>query len=277
MLIYIHPVYRLLCSHLYESISMMHIAAPPPSLADKAYQSLRRMITQGAIGNEPVSEIRLAEEIGVSRTPIREAVRRLVGQGILEVTAQGVRLLVPSVEDLAEVYYTRAILEGAAGRLAANADGSAALIERLRAILEQAEPQLEADNHDAFVRLNGQFHGEIVAASGNRRIQEMLASLDMTIVRYRRMSLLHPEHLRRSYEDHLRILDLLDKKQPEQLEVHIRDHILRAGARIVSATIRIDGGTVAAGSTAATLLKMGETRSNEKSRDYYAVDAGSPN
>jgi DNA-binding GntR family transcriptional regulator len=223
------------------------------------------MITEGKIRTEPISEVRLAGELQVSRTPVREAVRRLVGENILEVTLQGVRLYLPSVEDLAEVYYTRAILEGAAARLAASIDG-AALAKRLRAILKEAQPLLDTDNHDAFARLNGRFHGAIVASSGNRRIRELLDSLETIIVRYRRMSLLYPEHLRRSYEDHVKIAELLEKERPEEVEGQIRDHILRAGARIVRATLRIDGGTVDRRSTAAALLAMDESKPNGDTR-----------
>lgn len=216
------------------------------------------MIAEGKIHAGPISEVRLASELQVSRTPVREAVRRLVGENVLEVTPQGVRLYLPSVEDLAEVYYTRAILEGAAARLAATNDG-AALAKRLRAIMKGARPLLDTDEHQAFAQLNGEFHGAIVAASGNRRIRELLGSLETIIVRYRRMSLLYPDHIRRAYEDHMRIADLLEKEKPEAVEAQVRDHILRAGARIVRATLRIDGGSVQVGSTAAALLALHET------------------
>ena len=240
-------------------------ATPVTSLADRAYDQLRKMIAQGRIRTEPISEVRLAGELHVSRTPVREAVRRLVGENVLEVTVQGVRLYLPSVEDLAEVYYTRAILEGAAARLAASIDG-AALAKRLRAILKEAEPLLATDDHDAFARLNGRFHGAIVASSGNRRIRELLDSLETIIVRYRRMSLLYPDHLRRSYEDHVRIAELIEKELPEEVETQIREHILRAGARIVRATLRIDGGSVERRSTAAALLAMEESKPNGDAR-----------
>ena len=230
------------------------------------------MISEGKIRTEPISEVSLAETLHVSRTPVREAVRRLVGENVLEVTVQGVRLYLPSVEDLAEVYYTRAILEGGAARLAATVEG-AALAKRLGAILKEAKPLLESDDHDGFARLNGRFHGAIVAASGNRRIRELLDSLETIIVRYRRMSLLYPDHLYRSYEDHVRIAELMAKKRPEEVESQIRDHILRAGARIVRATLRVDGGGVDRSSTAAALLAMdaptanGELRALNRMRD----------
>ena len=240
--------------------------APASSLAERAYARIRKMITDGEIRNEPISEVRLAESLQVSRTPVREAVRRLVGENVLEVTVQGVRLYLPSVEDLAEVYYTRAILEGAAARLAASI-GGAALARKLRAILKEAEPLLDTDDHDAFARLNGRFHGAIVASSGNRRIRELLDSLETIIVRYRRMSLLYPDHLRRSYEDHVRIAELIERERPEEVESHIRDHILRAGARIVRATLRIDGGSVDERSTAAALLAIDQSKTDDGARE----------
>jgi DNA-binding GntR family transcriptional regulator len=228
------------------------------------------MITEGKIRTGPISEVRLAETLQVSRTPVREAVRRLIGENVLEVTVQGVRLYLPSVEDLAEVYYTRAILEGAAARLAASIEG-VALAKRLRVILKEAQPLLESEDHDGFARLNGRFHGAIVAASGNRRIRELLDSLETIIVRYRRMSLLYPDHLHRSYEDHVRIAELIEKERPEEVESQIRDHILRAGARIVRATLRIDGGSVDRRSTAAALLAMDQSRPNGESRARSSV------
>jgi DNA-binding GntR family transcriptional regulator len=236
-------------------------AIPKIALADKAYDALRQMIADGRIRAEPISEVSLASELQVSRTPVREAVRRLVGENILEMTPQGIRLYLPSVEDLAEVYYTRAILEGAAARLASTIDGPA-LAKRLRTILAEAKPILARDDHQAFARLNGLFHGTIVATSGNRRIRELLASLETIVVRYRRMSLLYPDHLKRSYEDHVRIVGLLEKEEPEEVEAHVREHILRAGARIVRATLRIDGGDVDVGSTASALLTMYEEQND---------------
>jgi DNA-binding GntR family transcriptional regulator len=235
------------------------------SLAEKAYDELRKLVTEGKIRTEPVSEVSLAEALQVSRTPVREAVRRLVGENILEVTPQGVRLYLPSVEDLAEVYYTRAILEGAAARLAASIDGRG-LARGLRAIIRESKPMLDADDHEGLARLNGRFHRTIVAASGNRRIRELLDSLEPIIVRYRRMSLLYPDHQHRSYEDHVRIAELLEKGQPEEVEDYIREHILRAGARIVRATLRIDGGSVDTSSTAAVLLSVYKPQLNGEAR-----------
>ncbi len=236
-------------------------------VADHAYRAIREMVATGRFGpGETISEVRLSTELKVSRTPVREAVRRLVGENLLQVTSQGLRIYSPSIEDLAEVYYTRGILEGAAGRLAV-AQAGPELATTLRHILDRARPLLATDDHEAFTRLNGEFHGAIDGASGNRRIQEVLASLEAIIVRYRRLSLLFPDHLRRSYEDHRRIVEQVEKGNPEAVEAMIRDHIFRAGARIVRTMLRIEGGDIEIGSTAATLLAMEAEHQKSSKKD----------
>ena len=224
------------------------------AVADRVYDAIREMLACGRFqSGENISEVRLSMELSVSRTPVREAVRRLVGENLLQVTSQGLRVYTPSIEDLAEVYYTRGILEGAAGMLASVNVGRG-LAAPLRRILERAKPLLATDDHEAFARLNGEFHGMIDAASSNKRIQELLSSLEAIVVRYRRLSLVFPDHLRRSYEDHCKIVDEIEFGTPEDVERLIRDHIFKAGARVVRAMLRIDGSNAPAGSTAAALL-----------------------
>lgn len=224
--------------------------------AERVYHAIRQMVANGRFGSgRVISEVRLASELEVSRTPVREAVRRLVGENVLEVTQHGLRFYSPSLDDLAEVYYMRAVLEGAAAKLAA-ANGGVLLARKLREILEEARPLLATDGHEEFARLNGEFHGAINRASGNRRIQEALSSLNGIIVRYRRLSLMFPDHLSRAFEDHRQIVELFERGVPDAVEAHVRDHIFRAGARIVRATQRIDGGDLSASTTARTLLSI---------------------
>lgn len=239
----------------YSPTLTMYLENKSPT-ADRVYQAIRQMVAAGRFAKgEVISEVRLSNELEVSRTPVREAVRRLVGENVLEVTQNGLRFYSPSLDDLAEVYYMRAILEGSAARLAA-ANGGVTLAKKLRLLLEEARPLLEIDGHEEFSRINGEFHGAINTASGNRRIQETLSSLNGMIVRYRRLSLMFPDHLTRSFEDHRRIVELFEDCQPEAVEAMVRDHIFRAGARIVRATQRIDGGEISTSSTAATLLAI---------------------
>jgi DNA-binding GntR family transcriptional regulator len=214
------------------------------------------MIASGRLRAEvPMSEVQLSEALEVSRTPVREAVRRLVGENVLELTPKGVRVYAPGIEDVAEVYYTRAMLEGGAARLAMlNAD--ARVIAELKRILGEMKRDLSTDDNEAFTRLNGEFHRTILRASGNRRIMEVLTSLETIIVRYRRISLMFPDHVERAFKDHTRIVELLSSGTPEVAEAFVRAHVLRAGARVVRAMSRMDGKTPQPCSTAAALLAM---------------------
>lgn len=231
------------------------LAAPKTPLYDQVYHQLREMIVAGVFTTgEPISEVQLSERLAVSRTPVREAVRRLVAENLLELSPRGLRLYTPSVEDLAEVYYTRAMLEGAAAGLAAR-QASKALLSTLRRVTKDAERSVVAeDAGPKLTRLNGEFHGALVAASGNRRIQEQLSSLESIIRRYRRISLMFPDHLRRSYDEHMRIVELMEGGRPEAVEEFVRGHIQRAGARIVRAVLRMEGGDLPIGPTVQALL-----------------------
>jgi len=115
---------------------------------------------------------------------------------------------------------------------------------------------LRTEDNEAFTRLNGEFHRTILRSSGNRRIVELLASLDTIIVRYRRISLMFPDHVQRAFEDHTRILKLLSSGTPEAAEAFVRTHVLRAGARVVRAMSKMDGEVPRSGSTAAALLTL---------------------
>jgi len=227
-------------------------ATAPLPLSERVYSDIRGMIASGQLrSEEPVSEVRL----DVSRTPVREAVRRLVGENVLEITPKGVRVYAPGIDDVAEVYYTRALLEGGAARLAMlNADP--AMLSELNRILQAMKRDLRTEDNEAFTRLNGEFHRTILRSSGNRRIVELLASLDTIIVRYRRISLMFPDHVQRAFEDHTRILKLLSSGTPEAAEAFVRTHVLRAGARVVRAMSKMDGEVPRSGSTAAALLTL---------------------
>lgn len=231
-------------------------ATAPLALSERVYSEIRDMIASGRLrSEEPFSEVALSEVLQVSRTPVREAVRRLVGENVLELTPKGVRVYAPGIDDVAEVYYTRALLEGGAARLAMlNAD--AAMLPQLTRILQEMKRDLRTEDNEAFTRLNGEFHRTILRSSGNRRIVELLASLDTIIVRYRRVSLMFPDHVQRAFKDHAHIVKLLASGTPEAAEAFVRAHVLRAGARVVRAMSRMNAEDPRPGSTAAALIAL---------------------
>lgn len=212
-------------------------------LYDTVYDSLRERLMDGRFrAGEILSEVQLSEMLSVSRTPVRDAVRRLVAEKLLEVSANGaVRVYFPTAVDLADVYCTRATLEGMAARLAAMhveddfINRLVALCDRCDALSQESDAVLEA------AALNGEFHRAIYERAGNARIKDLLSNLSPVIVRYRHISLAYPEHLKQSWQEHRTIVRLFSESGPDTVETHVRNHILRAGGRIVKAMRAMEG------------------------------------
>jgi len=224
---------------------MSAIAPGPPKetrpLYDTVYEALKQRITDGTFrAGETLSEVQLAEMLAVSRTPVRDAVRRLVAEQLLVAVKGAVRVYFPTAADLADVYCTRAALEGMAARLAASrADGD--FVDALTSICERRAGLPEADIVHAAATLNGEFHQAILERAGNGRISGLLAHLEPVVVRYRHISLAYREHLTQSWEEHRTIAQLFAECSPNTVETHVRSHILRAGGRIVAAMRALEG------------------------------------
>lgn len=203
-------------------------------LYDTVYETLRSRIIDGSLPpGEVLSEVQLAEMLSVSRTPVRDAVRRLISENLLVMPAKGaVRVYAPTAEDLAEVYCTRATLEGMAARLAAMRSNKA-FVDLLRDICDRST-KLDENTQDA-AQLNGEFHQAILNNARNARISGLLAVLNPVVVRYRHISLSYREHVTQSWEEHRAIVQLFADCSPSIVEQHIRTHILKAGGRIVTA------------------------------------------
>jgi DNA-binding GntR family transcriptional regulator len=152
--------------------------ASKPPLYEQAYYAIRNGIIEGRFkSGHRVSEGQLCEMLSVSRTPVREAVRRLVSEGMLTSTPHvGLSVFSPSIQDISEIYVIRASLEGLAARLAAE-DRSAGFVDRLSEVTERASRALEASDNAAMTALNTEFHGLIIQAAQNMRLANVLQGL----------------------------------------------------------------------------------------------------
>lgn len=213
---------------------------PGPTRYEQAYETIREMIVSGRLrGGDVISEVKLAEELAISRTPVREAVKRLVASGLVESTPRGLRVFRPKPQDVAEVYFLRAAIEGAMIRAACGRIGQAE-ISALRTIHART---LEANGRDdiaSLVALNGEFHSAIAAVAGSVRAENSLMALDPLVATYRRLSLFAPGHRAASIDEHGRLIDLLDARDGDRAEALMRAHIARAGRRITDAVLQID-------------------------------------
>lgn len=207
---------------------------------DQAYEALRDMIVSGRLrAGETVSEVQLAELLGISRTPVREAVRRLVGLGLVDATPRGLRVFRPTAEDVAEVYFLRAAIEGALVRAAA-ARITPEQIDLLRTIHAESERTAARADIASLVALNGRFHSTIATAAGSPRSTATLRDLEPLVASYRRLSLLAPGHQAASIADHARLIELLAGHNGPGAEALMREHIAAAGRRVAEAVAQIE-------------------------------------
>src|SRR4051812_30771871 len=197
------------------------------SRADFVYDRLRDAISDGRIaGGERVREEDVARNLGVSRTPVREALQRLQQRGILILgPGRGLMVAQLSHEQVIELYAMREILEGSAARFAA-LNATAAEI----AILYKLQEQLRTAEGDDMlhITLNRRFHQAIYEAAHNRYLMQTLESLHDSFALLRSSTFRLPHRQRNSDEERHRIIAAIEKRDPELAEKEAREHILQA-------------------------------------------------
>ena len=218
------------------SVSINRTIKQNPTIADRVWEQIKSAIVtgdlpQGSKLNEPV----LARHYGISRGPLREAIRRLEGVGLVRhVPHAGVRVVTLSLDELLEIYDVREALEGTAARLAAARLESGG-IDDLYALLENHETDIHATNERAYFQREGDFdfHYRIIKASRNTKlIQMLLGDLYHLVRMYRYRSSLQTARPRKALTDHRRIVDALADRDGELAEFLMRRHITSARGAI---------------------------------------------
>lgn len=156
----------------------------PPSVDDTAYLQIKQAILDCVlVPGAPLVETRLAEELGVSRTPIRRAIARLEQEGFVAADpSKGYNVANISQEDLAEMYELRGILECHLVRETAKRFSQEELAE-MEAALRAADQALEQGDYPSFLATNRTFHHAFDRKYGNRRVSDVLANLDEHVYR----------------------------------------------------------------------------------------------
>lgn len=174
-------------------------------LRDKVAEQIRAAILSGHYRpGERLVEDRLAEDFGVSRNPIREALRTLASEGLIEVTARrGAVVASLSAQEAEELLEVRATLEAANARLAARRR-DAAVLEQLSSTLARGTQSAELGRADELLALNDEFHADLARAGHNRVLADLMRMLrDRSAPLFRGFGL---EFARRSWAEHADIL-----------------------------------------------------------------------
>jgi DNA-binding GntR family transcriptional regulator len=195
----------------------------------QAYTVLREAIVSGRLKpGERVVEDRVCGELGISRSPLREALRRLEGEGLVTILPRrGVVVTELSMRDGTDLFAVREALEGLAARLAARHITSEQL-GRLREICQAMEARIAAGELGQLAELNTEFHEHIVEASHNRWIREFLMATRAQIRLVYSSSLEILDRAPGSLAEHRLIVDALAQHDAERAERMAREHVLKA-------------------------------------------------
>ncbi|HPT86322.1 MAG TPA: GntR family transcriptional regulator [Bacillota bacterium] len=204
-------------------------------LRELVFESLREAIISGQLRpGERMMEIQLAEEMGVSRTPVREAIRKLELEGLVEmIPRKGAYVAGLSLRDIADVFEIRRALEGLAAELAADRITDEEL-ERLERYLVIISEQIEAGNLEEVVQTDTDFHTLLYQASRNNRLSQIINNLREQIQRFRTTSLSYPGRMKAALEEHRKIVEAISSRDEEQARRIAQEHIENAENSLMS-------------------------------------------
>ncbi|MFT4267055.1 MAG: GntR family transcriptional regulator [Xenophilus sp.] len=206
---------------------MSAVTLTPRALYEEVAEQLRQRIFRREL--EPgswIDELKIAEEFGISRTPLREALKVLAAEGLVTMKVRrGAYVTEVSERDLADVYHLLALLESdAAGVVAARATPQQlAELEALHAELEAAAAPGRVDR-EHFFALNERFHMRLLAIADNRWRDQMVADLRKVMKLNRRNSLLKAGRIAESLAEHRSIMAALEARDPAAAMACMREH-----------------------------------------------------
>lgn len=193
---------------------------------DVAYKTIKEaIITNRFQPNEMLLENDLCKMLGFSKTPIREAIRRLASEGFVEVLSEkGVFVSSLNLEEFIEIYVLREALEGMAARLCAiKKDDN--LLDLLREELDENLRSLENDNATDSVNIDLRFHSIIINGCQNKNLISYCNTTIEHISRYAFTTINDLDRLQASYEQHKAIYEAIAAGDPQKAEDTMRTHI----------------------------------------------------
>lgn len=210
-------------------------------LRELVLEALREAIFNGVFKpRERLMEIQLADELGVSRTPVREALRKLELEGfIVMIPRKGAYIADFSLKDIEDVFEVRIALEGLAAGLSADraTEEELEILERLTA--EKAEA-ISAGNIEKLIDVDTKFHETIYQASRNERLTAIISNLREQIQRYRTTSLQYPGRMQASLEEHRALVEAIQARDAATARQLAQEHIENAENSLIEAIKKED-------------------------------------
>ncbi|MBR5140331.1 MAG: GntR family transcriptional regulator [Clostridia bacterium] len=199
------------------------------SLEERVFATLEEDILTGKFSRgDSLGENMLSEMLGVSRTPVRAALKRLAEEGLIEAVAnKGAVVIGITKDDIVDIYHIRMRLEGLASLIAASKISAEALGELLESV-ELSEFYIKKNNTEKLKELDSEFHETIYKATGNAPLCKTLSELHRKIKSYRKLSLNVPGRLEMSVKEHREIYEAIASGNGELADTLTSLHVKRA-------------------------------------------------
>ena len=198
----------------------------PVSLKDKAYTAIKDAIVSVKLKpGTPLIETQLAEELGISKTPVRAALEELEREGfVTRILFKGTYVTEVTVKDLVEIFQLRAVLEGLAARLATPLFSPRDL-DRIAQNLTAAEAALAKGDLALCSELGKSLHDAIIDKADNQRLTLIIRNLDDHVQRFRAISDQISGRLNKSVKEHRRVLEALRRRDSDAAAQAMRGHM----------------------------------------------------
>jgi DNA-binding GntR family transcriptional regulator len=198
------------------------------ALPQEVAKRIREMIRQGILKKgDRILEKPLCEALGVSRTPLREGLRLLSSEGLIElIPNRGARVIELSMRDVREMFFVMSILEGTCAReCAKNIDEKG--MEKLENLFDRLEKHFKERDHENYMAVNHSYHTLVQELAGNRILSEVINGLRQRILLYRYRQIYQPNRLDASMQEHRNLHAGFRRKNPEEAERLMKEHLMK--------------------------------------------------
>lgn len=197
------------------------------SLSGRVFHKIREDILAGKyLQNEELREKTIADELGVSRTPVREALRQLELEGLVTIIPnKGASVVGISRKDIQDIYEIRSQLEGLCAKWA-TVNMTEELLNELEENIYLSEFHVQKEHFEQVLELDNKFHEVLYNASNSKMLNHVLSDFHHYVERVRKITLSKPERAEKSIEEHKKIVEAMRNQDAERAEKLATEHIM---------------------------------------------------
>lgn len=212
----------------------------PKLLSEDIADSIKTAIIRGKFKpGEKISEGELAESMGISRTPLREAFRKLENEGFIKIIPRkGAVVAQIDAEEAINLYEIKSTLEGLAARLAA-ANMKEKDIARLEKVNDELKELIDKNDLESFYRVHTRFHEGFVRLCTNKRLIQMISNLNDHFNRFGIISLTLPGQFENAIQQHAEIIEAFKSRDEDLIEKKVKTNVMTGGRVLVEHLSRL--------------------------------------